>query len=161
MLFLLSIILLSNCGIYSFSGTSIPEEVKTFCVYYIKNNATLVAPNLSNNLTEELKTKCLNETDLTWQENNADITFSGSIEKYSIKPISIQNNETAAQNRLTINVNITYKNSFDNSQNFNRSFSHYTDFDSSANFSELEEELNMMIVDNLVDEIFNTALVNW
>ena len=48
---------ISGCGVYSFSGTSIPESVKTFCVYYIKNNAPLVQPNLSNNLTEELKTK--------------------------------------------------------------------------------------------------------
>ena len=152
---------ISSCGIYSFSGTSISEDVNTFCVYYMKNNAQLVQPNLSNNLTEELKTKCLNETSLTWQEQNADIIFSGSIDDYSIKPMSIQNNETAAQNRLTIKVNITYKNNSDDSQNFKKTFSHYTDFDSSKNFAEIEDELNNIIIANLVEDIFNSALVNW
>ena len=150
-----------GCSIYSFSGTSIPEGVKTFCVYYIKNNASLVQPNLSNNLTEELKTKCLNETDLTWKDSDADIIFSGFIKDYSIKPMSIQNNETAAQNRLTISTDITYINKIDESQNFNRSFSHYTDFDSNENFAEIEEELNTIIINSLIEDIFNTALVNW
>ena len=154
-------IIISSCGIYSFSGTSISENVNTFCVYYIKNNAQLIQPNLSNNLTEELKTKCLNETNLTWQEKDADIIFSGSINDYYIKPMSIQNNETAAQNRLTIKVNITYKNSIDDSQNFKKTFSHYTDFDSSQNFVEIEDELNSIIIANLVEDIFNSALVNW
>ena len=43
---------LQGCGIYSFSGTSIPNEANTICVYYIDNKASLVEPNLSNNLTE-------------------------------------------------------------------------------------------------------------
>ena len=152
---------LSGCGIYSFSGTSIPEGAKTFCVYYIKNTATLVQPNLSNNITEALKTKCLNETDLIWEGTDADISFSGAIKNYSIKPMSIQNNETAAQNRLTIMVEITYTNRMDESQNFKRSFSQYADFDSSGSLSELEDELSSIIITNLIDDIFNTALANW
>ena len=152
---------ISSCGLYSFSGTSISENVRTFCVYYMKNNAQLIQPNLSNNLTEELKTKCLNETNLTWKDQDSDIVFSGNIEKYSIQPISIQNNETAAQNRLTIKVNITYQNKIDDSQNFKKTFSHYADFDSMENFIEIEDELNSIIISNLVEDIFNSALVNW
>tara|TARA_B100000700_G_C14874356_1_gene774921 strand:+ start:596 stop:1060 length:465 start_codon:yes stop_codon:yes gene_type:complete len=152
---------LIGCGVYSFSGTSIPEGAKTFCVHYIKNAATLVQPNLSNNLTEELKTKCLNETDLIWEDNNADISFSGTIKSYTIKPMSIQNNETAAQNRLTVMVEITCNNRIDESQSFKRSFTQYADFDSNKNLSELEDELNNIIIENLIDDIFNTALVNW
>ena len=74
---------ISSCGLYSFSGTSISENVRTFCVYYMKNNAQLIQPNLSNDLTEELKTKCLNETNLTWKDQDSDIVFSGNIEKFT------------------------------------------------------------------------------
>ena len=75
--------------------------------------------------------------------------------------MSIQNNETAAQNRLTIEVEITYSNQIDNSQNFNQIFNQYTDFESSQNFSAIEEELNNTIIENLIDDIFNKSLVNW
>ena len=75
--------------------------------------------------------------------------------------MSIQNNETAAQNRLTIMVEITYTNRMDESQNFKRSFSQYADFDSSGSLSELEDELSSIIITNFIDDIFNTALANW
>ena len=157
----LLLILFSSCNIYSFSGASIDEITKTMHVKYIDNKATLISPNLSNNLTETLKTKCLNETNLSWDEESPDIEFSGFITNYQIEPVAIQNNETAAKNRLTINVNIIYINKIDVSQNFNKVFSHYADFDSNQNFSEKEEELNNTIVNNLIEDIFNTALVNW
>ena len=68
-----------GCGIYSFSGISIPSEIKTIYIQYIDNAATLIEPNLSDNLTEKLKTKCLNESGLIWEETNPDISFSGKI----------------------------------------------------------------------------------
>ena len=71
----------------------------------------------------------------------ADISFSGKIKEYKINPIAIQNNETAAKNRLTISVEITYVNNMDNSKNFNQIFTDYTDFDSTQNFYEEELEL--------------------
>tara|TARA_B100000902_G_C27306739_1_gene915954 strand:+ start:1929 stop:2450 length:522 start_codon:yes stop_codon:yes gene_type:complete len=151
----------SGCGIYSFSGASISDDMQTIYIKQISNQATLISPYLSSNLTEKLKTKCLNETSLNWQEKEADIEFSGFITTYIIEPVSIQNNETAAKNRLTIAVKINYINRVDESQNFNRSFSQYADFDSATNFSEKEEELNNTIIDDLIDDIFNAALVNW
>ena len=150
-----------GCGIYSFSGISIPSEIKTIYIQYIDNAATLIEPNLSDNLTEKLKTKCLNESGLIWEETNPDISFSGKIKEYKINPIAIQNNETAAKNRFTISVEITYVNNLDNSKNFNQIFTDYTDFDSTQNFYEEELELNTMIIDALIDNIFNAAFLNW
>ena len=151
----------SGCGIYSFSGASISDDTQTIYINQITNQARLISPYLSSNLTEKLKTKCLNETSLNWQEKEADIEFSGLITTYTIEPVSIQNNETAAKNRLTIEVKINYINLVDESQNFNKTFSQYADFNSDINFSEEEEELNNTIIDDLIDDIFNAALVNW
>ena len=103
------LLIFNSCGIYSFTGASIPEEANTICVYYIKNEANLIEPNLSNTLTENLINKCLTETNLNLKDGEGDITFSGKITKYTVKPISIQNNETAAQNRLSIAVEIIYR----------------------------------------------------
>ena len=160
-LLIIGIVLNNGCGIYSFSGISIPSEIKTIHIQYIKNNANLIEPSLSNNLTEKLKTKCLNEGGLIWEEINPDVSFSGKIKKYAISPIAIQNNETAAKNRLTISVEITYVNNIDNSKNFNQLFTDYIDFDSTENFYNEEIELNTAVTETLIDNIFNAAFLNW
>ena len=161
LVFILGLVQNNSCNVYSFSGISIPSEIKTIYIEYIKNDANLIEPNLSNNLTEKLKTKCLNEAGLIWEEANPDISFSGKIKKYEINPIAIQNNETAAKNRLTISVEITYINNIDNSKNFNQVFSDYIDFDSNQNFYDEEIELNNAVGNNIIDNIFNAAFLNW
>ena len=152
---------ITSCGIYSFSGASIPENAETICVTYITNRASLIEPNLSNLITEKLIDKCQTETNLNLIESNADIMFSGEIIDYKIQPISIQNNETAAQNRLTISVEIIYFNKMDETENFKQKFIDFADFDSGANFSDIEIELNEIIIKNLVEDIFNQAFSKW
>ena len=160
-LLIMAIVPNNSCGVYSFSGISIPSEINTIHIKYIKNNANLIEPNLSNSLTERLKTKCLNEGGLIWEEINPDVSFAGKIKKYEINPIAIQNNETAAKNRLTISVEITYVNHIDNSKNFNQLFTDYIDFDSTQNFYNQEIELNTAVTEILIDNIFNAAFLNW
>ena len=160
-LFMIGIIQNTSCGVYSFSGISIPSEIKTVYVQYIENKASLIEPNLSNTITEKLKTKCLNEAGLIWKESNSDVIFSGEIKKYQLEPIAIQENEIAAKNRLTISVEITYINKYDESKNFNKLFSDYIDIESDQNFYDQESELNNTITTNIIEDIFNAAFLNW
>ncbi|MAZ57949.1 MAG: hypothetical protein CMP56_00840 [Flavobacteriales bacterium] len=157
----LCLVLLNGCNIYSFSGASISEETKTVSISYIRNQANLIEPNLSNKLTEALIQKCQTETDLTIVDTAADINFSGKITQYEVQPISIQNNETAAQNRLTIGVEINYINNTNKTDNFNQLFTQYADFNSNTNFSEVEEMLNNLIIEEIVEDIFNRSFMNW
>ena len=157
----LFIILTNGCNIYSFSGASIPEKANTISIHYIENQADLIQPTLSNNLTESLIQKWQTETTLIMQKTNGDLQFFGKIIEYKVQPIAIQNNETAAQNRLTISVEINYINTINNSDNFKQNFIHYSDFNSDENFLEMEETLNNIIIENLVEDIFNKAFMNW
>ena len=68
---------------------------------------------------------------------------------------------TAAQNRLTISVEISYINQINESANFKQTFVDYADFDSNQNFSNIEETLNNIIIANLIDQVFNKAFMNW
>ncbi len=157
----ITVLLLTNCNIYSFSGASISEDVKTVSISYIQNQASLIQPSLSNNITESLTNKCLTETPLDLVENNGDISFSGTITNYMISPVAINNTETASQNRLSITVEITFINKYNPDDNFTKLFSQYADFNSNSNFSEIEEDLCSSIILDLVDDIFNQSLVNW
>ena len=64
-------------------------------------------------------------------------------------------------NRLTITVRVRFTNKFDDSQNFDQTFSRYADYSSSQNLSSVESTLISDISDALTDDIFNKAFVNW
>ena len=153
--------LLVSCGIYSFTGASIPSEAKTVSVQYFNNKAATVQPSLSQVFTERLKDMFLEQTNLTLSENESDLSFSGYISKYQIKPMAIKANETAGKNRLTIAVKVTYNNSLDSENNFEHTFSRYRDYDSEQNISDIENTLIEEITNELSEDVFNKAFVNW
>ena len=152
---------LAACGIYSFTGASISADIETVSVDYFQNNASMVQPTLSNIMTERLKDQFISQTNLSLTDAIGDLQFEGEITGYKVKPIAIQANETAAQNRLTISVKVTFTNNLDENQNYSQSFSHYADFDSSQDLSSIETELIDQIVEVLSENIFNKAVANW
>lgn len=158
---LIFIISLSACKIYSFSGASISPDTKTVSVAYIENNAPLVVPTLSQSLTESLKDRIVSQTGLAMVRGTADVEFEGNIIEYSIKPIALQGNEFASQNRLTISVKIFYRNNKDETKNFEQVFTRYADYPGSTNLASIEQELIRTINTQIIDDIFNKAFVNW
>ena len=154
-------ILVVSCGVYSFTGASIPTEAKTISVQYISNKAAVVQPSLSQVITDGLIDAFTGQTNLEITENEGDLSFSGYITKYQIKPMAIKANETASQNRLTIAIKIKYNNSFDDKQNFESTFSRYRDYASSENIVDVEDGLIEEISQELIEDVFNKAFVNW
>ena len=158
---LLSCCLLNSCGIYSFSGASIPAEAKTVSVQYFPNNAQLVNPLLSTTLTNALNDIFVNQTTLQSVQQNGDLALEGEIVGYSTSPIAITGNQTAASNRLTITVNVRFTNKYDESKNFEQKFSQYQDYPSGQDLSAVQGVLVETIVEDLCQDIFNKAVVNW
>jgi len=152
----------SGCRIgYSFSGASISPEMKTISVQFFPNQAPLFQPTLSNVFTESLKDKMTSQTSLELVNTIGDLNFEGEITNYSTNPVAIQGNETASLNRLTISVRVKFTNAKDPKLNFDRSFSQYTDYESTRSLGSAENELIPLVVDKLVEDVFNAALTNW
>ena len=146
---------------YSLSGASIAPEVKTINIKFFPKTASLGPSSLSQVFTEKLKDKFLTQTNLSLINTNADLTLEGSISNYTITPQAIQANETAALNRLSITVNVKFTNLKDEKQNFETSFTRFSEYSSSRNISEVEESLIADINEQLVDDIFNKSVINW
>ena len=158
---LLSCCLFSGCGIYTFSGASIPAEAKTVSVQYFPNNAQLVNPLLSNALTNALNDMFVNQTTLQSVAQNGDLALEGEITGYSTAPIAITGNQTAAMNRLTVTVNVRFTNKYDESKDFEQRFSQYQDYPSSQDLNAVQDVLVEQIIEDLCQDIFNKAVVNW
>lgn len=151
----------ASCGIYTFSGASIPAEAKTVSVQYFPNNAQLVNPLLSNTITNALNDMFVNQTTLQSVAQNGDLALEGEITGYKTSPIAITGNQTAAMNRLTVTVNVRFTNKYDESKNFEQSFSQYQDYPSGQDLNAVQDVLVEQIVEDLCQDIFNKAVVNW
>ncbi len=146
---------------YSFTGADIPIEAKTFSVKYFQNNATLVQPMLSQKITEALQERMLRQTNLNMVNSGGDLIFEGEITAYNIMPVAIHGNETAQLTQLNVTINVRYFNNLDTEKNFETSFTRYQQFSASLNLSAVEERLIDIITEELIDDVFNRALVNW
>jgi hypothetical protein len=146
---------------YSFTGANLSPAVKTYTVYYFPNRARLVNPTLSQKFTEDLRERLRRQTPLNEMSENGDIEFEGQITGYEVRPMSIQKEDLAAKNRLTITIKLKYTNHKTPEENFEKSFSAYEDYDSSQSLSDVEDELNDLIVIKLTDDIFNATIANW
>ncbi len=146
---------------YSFTGANLSPEIKTFTVYYFPNRARLVNPTLSQNFTEQLKAKLQRQTSLDELSEDGDLVFEGQITGYEVHPISIQKDDQAAQNRLTITVKLKYTNTKMPDESFEKSFSAFDDFDSALTLDAIESALVPDILKKLNEDIFNATIANW
>lgn len=160
LLILIAAFLLTGCGIYSFTGASIPAEAKTVSVQHFPNNANLVNPVLSDMITNTLRDYFMNQTTLDGVNDNGDLAIEGEIIDYKTSPTAITGDQ-AALNRLTITVNVRFYNRYDESKNFEQKFSQYEDYPSSQDLNSIQDNILDNIVQKLCEDIFNKAVVNW
>jgi len=146
---------------YSFTGTSLSPNVKSFSVDYFPNHAGLVNATLSQTFTEALKEKLEKQTSLNMETKRGDLEFSGQITGYSTKPINIKEGDQSAQTRLTITVKVKYVNNLDHGEDWDKSFSAYSDYDSGKMITDVEDGLCEEITKELVEDIFNASIANW
>ena len=149
------------CGIYRFKDVSIPAEVKTCRVQYIENKARFINPQLSPQLTEKLRQKINNQTRLTLtQGEEADYDIRCEITGYDVTTAGISQQQ-AATNRLTVTVNVIFKNKLDEKKNFEAPVSRNFDFSANLSLDQAQAQLTSTIIQNVVDEIFNRIFSNW
>lgn len=157
-----SLTLMQACRVnYSFTGASVSPAVKTVSIQYFQNNAPLVVPTLSRTLTNAMRDYFTSHTKLDLVERNGDINIEGAITGYAVQPVAIQGNETAAMNRLTITISVKFTNKTDDKQNFESTFSRYQDYTSSFDLNSVQDDLIAQIDDQLIQDVFNKAVVNW
>ncbi|MBK21472.1 MAG: hypothetical protein CMP63_04025 [Flavobacteriales bacterium] len=144
---------------YSFRGGEIPGQ--TFSIESFTNTATLVNPNLAIVIQDELQEKFSNESNLKYTDGIGDAHFTGAIINYSITPVQGTGAETVALNRLTIKIKVSYANSENNNQDFDQTFEMYDDFESTDDFSAIEDKLMKSISEKLIDQIYQKTMTEW
>lgn len=151
-----------SCGVYSFSGASIPDNVKTFQVNFFRNNAQIIEPGLDRDFTQALQDLIMNQTSLDLTNQGGDLIYEGEIVEYYVAPMSATAQNTAAENRLTIAVNVRFYDTKNEGNDIEQRFSFYYDYSGSAQLvgSQLDDAVNV-IFERITQDIFNTTLAKW
>ena len=164
LLLLLLPVLLSGCGIYSFTGASVSPDTKTISILNFDDRSASGPTFLAQNFTEKTREYFQRNSSLSLVNREGDLNLEGSITQYNLSPIAPvagQGVERAAQTRLTIGVKVKFTNTKNKEQNFDQAFSFYQDFDQSKSFAAVEKELIESISDQIILDIFNKSLANW
>ncbi len=157
----LFVLLATSCRVnYSFTGGDV-GNARTMSVELFQARAPLATPNSVQVCTETVRDLLLAQTPLKLARENGDVQYSGSITGYDVQPVNIQANETAALNRLTISLSVTYVNTLEPKKNSEFTIARFVDYDSSQDLATVEEQLVAEISKQLAQDIFDRTLGNW
>ena len=152
---------LSGCRLnVSFTGGDV-GDARTMSVELFQPRAPLATPQSAQQFTETVRDVLLAQSPLKLAREEGDLQFSGAITGYDVQPVSIQANETAALNRLTITANVIFVNTLDPKKNSEFTVSRFADYDSSRDLVTVEEQLVQEIGRQLAQDIFDRTIGNW
>ena len=164
-LFCLSL-LMSGCKFYSFTGASIPENAETVQVNLFTNDAansigSTFEPGLDRDFTNAMQEVLLNQTNLELTGVNGDLIYEGEITEYRVTPTTATAQQTAAQNRLTISINVRYINTNNEEDSFEKRFSHFYDFADTTQLQTVKADAHEQIFERITQDVFNQSLAKW
>ena len=154
------------CGIYSFTGASIPPGVTTFQVNFFENLAgnrpgSTVEPGLDNDFTNALQDIIMNQTNLNLVTEGGQLIYEGEITEYSVTPMSATANITAAQNRLKMSVAFRFFNTKKEEDDYKKNYSFFYDFPAELQVYDVIDAAHKEIFDRITQDIFNDTLAKW
>lgn len=152
----------NSCGFYSLSGVTIPKNITTFQVDFFTNQAALIEPNIELTFTRELQDIIQSQTSLNLVNTGGDYIYQGEITRYFIAPMTATATSTAAQNRVTIAINVRFTNTKNDEESFEKTYSFFYDYDANTPLqgAALDTALDI-IYEQITQEIITDTLGKW
>ncbi|WP_366141452.1 LptE family protein [uncultured Aquimarina sp.] len=156
---LVGIFIIQGCGAYSFSG--INTTATSFQVDFFQNQASIIIPGIDQTFTNQLQDLILNQTNLDLVTSNGDIAYEGEIVQYYVAPTNATSANTAAQNRLTIAVNVRFYDTKNPKEDLEQRFSFFFDYPATQAETAVREEAIQVIYERITQDILNATLAKW
>ncbi|MCI4668765.1 MAG: LPS assembly lipoprotein LptE [Bacteroidia bacterium] len=156
---------LSSCRIkFNSTGTEGGDpNLKTITIDDFTNQAAIVVPYLAQELTNQMQDRFQRQSRLTLTTGAADIRIGGTIVRYDLQPVAIQGDESAAQNRLTIAISVSFENFVNPKESWtsDKRFSAFVDVSADEDFASQEEELINEVLEQITQDVFSASIGKW
>lgn len=158
---LLTILSFTSCKYYGFTGADV-GNAETYQVNFFQNEAPLIEPGIDRDFTLQLQDLIQNQTKLSLASSGADLIYEGEIVQYYVAPMTATSDSRAAENRLTIAVNVRYYNTLEPEKDFEQKFSFYFDYGANEQLiGPVKDQAIEEIFTRITQDIFNASLTNW
>ena len=154
---------LTSCLVsYKFNGSSIDyTKIKTITILEFPNQAALVYPSLASEFTEALNDEFSKKNRLSFISRNGDLQIEGAIVDYSVISMSVGTSGQSMDTKLQMSVNVKFTNRVNPSENFEERFTASQVFSNMNTINQVQDELNKLIIEDIVNQIFNRTVANW
>ena len=157
-----TLLLLSSCSIsYKFEGGSVNYDLtKTIHISDFPNRTPFYSP-MSSMFNLAIRKRFVEQTRLKEVSSNADIEIEGEITGFDVSGMAVKQDAYSSQTRLTITIRVQYTNNKQSGKDIDQSFSAYQEFSSTKSINEVQDELVKIIIDEIVDMIYNSSVASW
>ncbi len=125
---------LAGCSCpYSFTGASIPPHIKSLAIPFVQDQSGSGEPLLSQNFTNSLTRKFIDDNSfIITDKTKSDAVLECAITGISDVPAAITTGEQVQSRRLSLTVQVSYKDLKLKKTIFERQFSNYADYAANA-----------------------------
>lgn len=153
-------------GCYSFRGTSIPQEMKSYYVAQCTiaaNDKTVTTPGeMPEQFMEALRAKIRNQSRLVYNDVSPDVEFRSEITVFEIEDEAVSGeNNTATLLKLRSSIKVEYVNLNDEEDTWTQVFSHTVNFEPTVDLQTAQPGFVDELLEQISEQAFNKAFANW
>jgi hypothetical protein len=150
-----------GCCVYSFSGASVPKHLKTLAIPQTLDRSGSGEPGLGELFTSKLTQKFVDDNTLQIaNKSNADATLTCIISSLNDAPSVVSAGESVTARRITLSVQVTYKDVVKRKTIFEKSFSGNGDYAANGSISVRRAAIEAAI-ENITDDILLDTVSGW
>jgi|YNPMSStandDraft_1061717.scaffolds.fasta_scaffold01208_5 outer membrane lipopolysaccharide assembly protein LptE/RlpB len=158
--YLLASLILSGCS-YSFTGSSIPSDMKTVAIPVFDDVSGYTEAGLRENLTNLLIQKFIQDNSLQVVDRKySDTILEGVILSVRDEPFVIAGNEQVNSRRVLIQVKVRFSDQRSKKQYWERNFSQYADYSPDGGTFAKQQAIQKAI-ENLTEDILISTVSDW
>lgn len=156
-------LLLSGCITYSFTGTSIPSDVRNIYIPFFPDRSQSGLGDLSDRINRALNDRFVNQSRLSLanEQDDADAWVEGAIQRYVNRPFSVRGDEQANLNEVQITVRALFQFAKDDEPLWDKTFTGSATYDVLENPVDGEIEAAEEALQQIARNMFNDAVSDW
>ena len=151
-----------GCCVYSFTGASVPKHLKTIAIPLAIDKSGSGEAGLGESLTSNLTQKFIDDNTLqVTNKNNSDALLQCTIVSLTDAPAVVAAGENVTSRRITITVQVVYKDLVERKTIFSKDFSNYGDYSTSNGGIVARNNAVQKAIDNISEDILLATVSGW
>jgi hypothetical protein len=147
---------------YSFTGSSVPDHLKSIAIPFCIDRSGSGEPTMADDFTSTLIEQFISDNSLAVTERSkADAMLDCTISSISDAPTVIQGNENVSTRRITIRAKVVYKDFVLKKTVFDKNFSNEGDYSTEGDVPTNRADAIQIAIDRITEDILLAVVSDW